>query len=134
MAGGELPRIAPLAAHRHGQGRGVRRGRPRDAACGTVPSKSTATSDPPRIFFLDTPPPGRSRHGIAVDFRAGYGALAEDVPAPLRLAIKVIVARWFENRGDVAGSNLPPKPRLSPPKGALADRAVSTPPPVICQP
>jgi uncharacterized phiE125 gp8 family phage protein len=59
--------------------------------------------DPPRIFFLHTPAPGRSRHGIAIEFRAGYGALAEDVPAPLRLAIKVIVARWFENRGDVAG-------------------------------
>lgn len=69
--------------------------------------------DPPRIFFLDTPPPGRSRHGIAVDFRAGYGALAEDVPAPLRLAIKVIVARWFENRGDVAGEQSLPAEALS---------------------
>jgi uncharacterized phiE125 gp8 family phage protein len=31
------------------------------------------------------------------------------VPDPLRLAMKIMVAYWFENRGDVAGAqSLPP--------------------------
>jgi uncharacterized phiE125 gp8 family phage protein len=59
--------------------------------------------DPPRLCFVSVPQPGRSRQGIAINFRAGYGDGADDVPAPLRLAIKIIVARWFENRGDIAG-------------------------------
>ncbi len=79
--------------------------------------------DPPRVDFVSVPQPGRSRNGIAIAFRAGYGPGAEDVPAPLRLAVKMIVARWFENRGDIAAEpSLPgealaliapfPRPRL----------------------
>lgn len=68
-----------------------------------------ALSDPPRIVVIDPPIPGRARNGIAVTVRAGYGAAPEDVPATLRLAIKIMAARWFENRGDVAGDQtLPP--------------------------
>ena len=46
-------------------------------------------------------------------FAPATALVAEDVPAPLRLAIKIIVARWFENRGDVAGeqSSLPKRSR-----------------------
>jgi uncharacterized phiE125 gp8 family phage protein len=67
-------------------------------------------SDPPRVAVAPAPHPGRPRSGIAVDLRAGFGSTAEDVPATLRLAIKIIVARWFENRGDVAGDQtLPPE-------------------------
>jgi uncharacterized phiE125 gp8 family phage protein len=58
-------------------------------------------SDPPRIAVSDPPIPGRPRNGISITVRAGYGALSEDVPATLRLAVKIIVAHWFENRGDV---------------------------------
>jgi uncharacterized phiE125 gp8 family phage protein len=66
-------------------------------------------SDPPRITVADPPPSGRPRNGITITLRAGYGATAEDVPATLRLAIKIVVARWFENRGDIAGEQtLPP--------------------------
>jgi uncharacterized phiE125 gp8 family phage protein len=66
-------------------------------------------SDPPRIAVSDPPQPGRARNGIVVTVRAGYGAAPEDVPATLRLAVKIIVARWFENRGDIAGDQtLPP--------------------------
>ncbi|RDI58718.1 head-tail connector protein [Microvirga subterranea] len=68
-----------------------------------------AMSDPPRIAVSDPPQPGRARNGIVVTVRAGYGAAPGDVPATLRLAIKIIVARWFENRGDLAGDQtLPP--------------------------
>ena len=32
------------------------------------------------------------------------------MPAPLRLAIRMLVARWFENRGDILGEQtLPPE-------------------------
>ena len=36
----------------------------------------------------------------AVEFTAGYGAVADKVPAPLRQAILQLVARWYEHRGD----------------------------------
>lgn len=42
--------------------------------------------------------PGREINGIEIDVTAGYGSGAEDVPAPLRQAILMLVAHWFENR------------------------------------
>jgi uncharacterized phiE125 gp8 family phage protein len=68
-------------------------------------------SDPPRLVLTASlPAPGRPRRGIAIDLRAGFGAAAEDVPSSLRLAVKILVARWFENRGDIAGAQeLPPE-------------------------
>jgi uncharacterized phiE125 gp8 family phage protein len=72
--------------------------------------EADALSDPPRIAVASPPRPGRERNGIAIALRAGYGATPDDVPATLRLAIKILVARWFENRGDVAGAQtLPPE-------------------------
>jgi uncharacterized phiE125 gp8 family phage protein len=67
-------------------------------------------SDPPRIAVPDAPEPGRTRNGILIEVLAGYGGAAEAVPEGLRLAIKILVAHWFENRGDVAGEQtLPPE-------------------------
>lgn len=37
---------------------------------------------------------------VTVSFTAGYGATAADVPAAIRQAILIIVADWFENRGE----------------------------------
>lgn len=55
--------------------------------------------------------PGRTRAGIELDFTAGYGAAGIAVPAPLTLAIKLLVAHWYENRGIVApGTGLAPLP------------------------
>ena len=70
-----------------------------------------AMSDPPRIDIAATAPnPGRLARGIVIDLRVGFGATPESVPASLRLAAKIMVARWFENRGDVAGAqSLPPE-------------------------
>lgn len=48
--------------------------------------------------------------GIEIDLLLGYGPAASDVPRLLRQAILVLVALWFENRGDAptsAGSALP---------------------------
>lgn len=40
----------------------------------------------------------RDHGGIVITFQAGYGANAVDVPGPLRHAIKLLAAHWFENR------------------------------------
>jgi uncharacterized phiE125 gp8 family phage protein len=69
--------------------------------------------DPPHVAFISPPAPGRARHGIAIDFRAGFGPTPEDVPEPLRLALKIIAARWFENRGDVVGEQSLPAEALA---------------------
>lgn len=66
-------------------------------------------SDPPSITVSGVPDPGKPRNGIEIELRAGFGATAEAVPATLKLAIRILVAHWFENRGDVAGEQtLPP--------------------------
>ena len=44
------------------------------------------------------PVPGRATAGIELDVQLGYGALAGDVPDPLRHAIRMLVAHWYENR------------------------------------
>jgi len=55
----------------------------------------------PRIRFVAVPPaPGRAIAGIEIDLHAGFGAAAADVPEPLRQAIRLLVARWYESRGD----------------------------------
>ncbi len=67
-------------------------------------------SDPPRIAVSGAPEPGRPRNGIAIELRAGYGASPDAVPATLKLAIHILVAHWFEHRGDMAGEQiLPPE-------------------------
>ena len=55
---------------------------------------------PPRIVLasLVTPTPDVVAEGIAVRFTAGYGSLAADVPHPIRHALLLLVAHWFENR------------------------------------
>jgi uncharacterized phiE125 gp8 family phage protein len=51
---------------------------------------------------LTRPAPGRARGGIEIDVRLGFGEFANEVPEPLRLALRQLVAFWFENRGDAA--------------------------------
>lgn len=57
--------------------------------------------------------PGRIRAGIEIDLRLGFGEAAGDVPEVIRLAIRRVVALWFENRGDGAEveAGLPPQIR-----------------------
>jgi len=61
-----------------------------------------ADFDPPVLL--------RERGGIEIDFVAGYGATSADVPAPLRQALLLLVAGWFENRDALAsaGNGVPP--------------------------
>jgi uncharacterized phiE125 gp8 family phage protein len=45
------------------------------------------------------PAPGRAAGGIELDVAVGYGEAADDVPEPLRQAIRMLAAHWYENRG-----------------------------------
>jgi hypothetical protein len=40
----------------------------------------------------------RNRNGVKVVYVAGYGDVATDVPSPLRTAVKMLAAHWYENR------------------------------------
>lgn len=60
-------------------------------------------TDPPTLLVQGlVPQPGRERAGIEIDLLAGYGSAASAVPHPFRQAMLMMVARWFENRGDTA--------------------------------
>ncbi len=68
-------------------------------------SANTYTLDgegtPPRLVLSRSaapPAPGRSASGIEIAFDAGYGDAGIDVPAPIRQALLLLVAHWFENR------------------------------------
>jgi uncharacterized phiE125 gp8 family phage protein len=49
------------------------------------------------------PAPGRDLAGIEIDVEVGYGGAGTDVPEPLRQAMRLLIAHWYENRGLVAG-------------------------------
>lgn len=58
-------------------------------------------SAPARLSFMRgaLPAPERPVGGIEIDVTCGYGDAADDVPEPLRQAIRLLVAHWYENRG-----------------------------------
>lgn len=54
---------------------------------------------PPRLVpNAAWPVPGRRAAGIEIAFTAGIGSAAADVPAPIRHAILLLVAHWYEHR------------------------------------
>lgn len=55
----------------------------------------------PAVIVADAsslPDPGPARGGIVVEMVAGFGDMAEDVPAPLRHATLLLAAHWYECR------------------------------------
>lgn len=74
-----------------------------------------ARADPPLArAAAPLPAPGRPFSGIEIDLRAGFGEGMADVPAPLRQAVRIIAARWFELRGDGDGDGeVPAIPRAA---------------------
>jgi uncharacterized phiE125 gp8 family phage protein len=56
------------------------------------------------------PMPTRIAAGIELDFAAGFGDAEGDVPEPLRQAIRILVAHWYENRAIIAGTEVGPVP------------------------
>lgn len=83
------------------------------AAVRLYDENAVVTTLAPETYFLDGagaparlvrqgalvwPQPGRVANGIEVAFTAGYGDAAADVPAPIRQAILLLVAHWYDNR------------------------------------
>jgi uncharacterized phiE125 gp8 family phage protein len=67
-----------------------------------------AVADSPRVLIDEiAPAPKRPLHGIELDLSVGYGSTADAVPAPLRQAVRMLAARWFEHRGDEPNVQLP---------------------------
>ena len=70
-------------------------------------SLDTASS-PARLFLRGAAPASRRVfNGLEIDVVAGYGPSGLDVPQPLRLAVMMLVARWYENREGVAYGVVP---------------------------
>jgi uncharacterized phiE125 gp8 family phage protein len=64
-------------------------------------------SRPARLLFRKRPQAARAMNGIEIDFRAGFGPVAADVPELLRRAILVLVAHWYEFRASYGPSEQP---------------------------
>ncbi len=47
------------------------------------------------------PDPGRRVNGVEIHLSAGYGDSGADIPSPLRQAMLLLVAHWFERREPV---------------------------------
>lgn len=58
---------------------------------------------PPRLVAANgaLPDPGRAAGGIEIDFTAGFGATPQDVPEPIRHAVRLLVAHWYEHRDPI---------------------------------
>jgi uncharacterized phiE125 gp8 family phage protein len=67
------------------------------------------TASSPEVIAFDAGrviQPGQDRAGIEIDIEAGYGAAA-DVPAPLVQAIRLLLARAYEYRGQGERNDVP---------------------------
>lgn len=90
-----------------------------DAAIITVPADTyflDGAGAPARLVRQGTlawPVPRRTANGIEVAFIAGYGDAAADVPEPIRQAILLLIAHWYEYRSPLeVGSLARPAPDL----------------------
>ncbi len=60
-----------------------------------------SASAPGRLVLRNAasaPSPQRAASGLQIDFTCGYGPAPGDVPAPLRQAVLMLMAHYFENR------------------------------------
>lgn len=58
-------------------------------------------SAPGQLVLRNTasaPLAGRAANAVQIDFSCGYGVAAGDIPAPLRQAVLILTAHFFENR------------------------------------
>jgi uncharacterized phiE125 gp8 family phage protein len=74
--------------------------------------EANSLSDPPQIAIVGpVMVTGRARSGVEIDISCGYGSAIGNIPEPLRQAIRLLVARWYDNRGDIMhphAATLPP--------------------------
>ena len=66
-----------------------------------------ALSRPARLHFDTVPGDLRTLNGIEIDFTAGYCEAATDVPDPLKRAVLMLVAHWFEFRASFGADQQP---------------------------
>lgn len=62
------------------------------------------TANPARLILsgrTSLPVPDRAANGIEIDFIAGYGDAPTDVPQPIRQALLLLTAHWYEHREPV---------------------------------
>jgi uncharacterized phiE125 gp8 family phage protein len=61
------------------------------------------------------PRPSRPANGIEIAFTAGYGNAAANVPGPIRQAILLLIAHWYEHREpvEVGAPGVPVPPMVS---------------------
>lgn len=52
------------------------------------------------------PTPGRQTNGVEIGFSAGFGAEGREVPEPIRRAILLLAAWWFDEREPTAAEQL----------------------------
>ncbi len=78
------------------------------SSAGTINIPSTSyvidiASRPPRLVWNAgwRPDPGVKAGGIEIEFTAGFGATGASVPAPLKHAILLLTAHWYEHRDPV---------------------------------
>jgi uncharacterized phiE125 gp8 family phage protein len=90
--------LQALAAARVYDADGVAQALDLDAFVADTISAPGVVSFPP----WSVPAPGREQAGIELDVTVGYGDAATDVPAPLTLALRLLLTHWYENRGVVA--------------------------------
>jgi uncharacterized phiE125 gp8 family phage protein len=72
-----------------------------------------ALPTPTLIVGQAVPEPAPDGPGLEIDVACGFGPDAADVPEALRLAVRLLAARFFEHRGDeeASGEALPPPVR-----------------------
>ncbi len=66
-----------------------------------------AASEPARLFLENRPSVGQRLNGIEIDFSAGFGDAATDVPDALKRAMLMHVALMYELRGAVSADMQP---------------------------
>lgn len=62
---------------------------------------------PARLHFLAGLAPGVATNGIEIDFEAGFGEAATDVPDLLKRAILLLVTHWYEFRASFSAEQQP---------------------------
>ncbi len=90
-----------------------------EAGITTVPAGTyvlDGASSPARLVrqgALAWPVPRRTANGIEIAFIAGYGDAAAGVPDPIRQAILLLIAHWYEYRSPLeVGSRAKPAPDM----------------------
>ena len=68
-----------------------------------APRPATLVRRPDRRW----PSPGRPAGGIEIEFAAGFGPSAGDVPQPIRQAVKLYVGHLYENRDGLSQARVP---------------------------